>query len=34
MPVITQLDATGLEKVDEGGHGLAAVFGGGTDGGH
>ena len=34
MPALTHLDATGLEKIDEGGHGLAAVFGGGADGGH
>jgi hypothetical protein len=34
VTVVAQLDASGLEQVDEGGHGLAAVLGGGADGGH
>ena len=34
MTVIAHLDASGLEQVDEGGHGLAAVPGGGADGGN
>ena len=33
VPVVAQLDAAGLEEIDEGGHGLAAVLRGGADGG-
>jgi len=34
MALVTQLDSSGLEHINEGGYGLAAVLRGSADGSH